>query len=138
MSPPSPIEIVREADGAEMRYEAVGPPERLELLPPMDEQEIDELAARDGARTSGGVGLRLALPTSVLSVALFGFGLVAPLTPSYGCPTVLELAVFGVLPPVLAAGGSLVVGGLLRWILGAQALLTAGAAAWLLVRIGCL
>lgn len=43
---PSPLDIVRVAEGTELRYEPDAPPERLELLPPLSEGAIDELEAR--------------------------------------------------------------------------------------------
>lgn len=45
-STPSPLELVRAAEGTELRYEPDGEPERLELLPPMPEPDIERLAAR--------------------------------------------------------------------------------------------
>lgn len=44
--PPRPLEIVRAAEGTELRYEPDGEFERLDLLPPMPETEIEELTAR--------------------------------------------------------------------------------------------
>ena len=41
-----PLDIVRAAEDAELRYEPEGEPERLELLPPMPRSEIEELRVR--------------------------------------------------------------------------------------------
>lgn len=43
---PSPLDIVRLAEGTELRYELDEAAERLELLPPLSEGAIDELEAR--------------------------------------------------------------------------------------------
>lgn len=43
---PRPLEVVRAAEGTELRYEPQGEPEHLELLPPMTGSEIDGLATR--------------------------------------------------------------------------------------------
>lgn len=43
---PTPLEIVRVAEGTELRYEPDEPGERLELLPPLSKGAIDELVAR--------------------------------------------------------------------------------------------
>lgn len=45
MPDPTPLDIVRAADGTEVRYEP-GEPDRLELLPPLHEAAIERLAAR--------------------------------------------------------------------------------------------
>jgi hypothetical protein len=72
------------------------------------------------------------------SLMLFGLGLVAPLTPSHGCPTALDLLVFGCGPTLLAASGTLATRGGLRVILLLQAMAILIATFWLLDRIGCL
>lgn len=43
---PTPLDIVRVAEGTELRYEPDGPAERLELLPPLSEEAIGELEFR--------------------------------------------------------------------------------------------
>lgn len=43
---PRPLDVVRAAQGTELRYEPAGEPERLELLPRLPESEIERLAAR--------------------------------------------------------------------------------------------
>lgn len=45
-STPRPLDLVRAAEGTELRYEPDGEPQRLELLPPMPEPDIERLAAR--------------------------------------------------------------------------------------------
>lgn len=80
----------------------------------------------------------LALAAGVGSAMLFGFGLAAPLTPSYGCPTALDLVVFASLPTVLAATGALATRGAPRGVLMLQALVVVIATVWLLEQIGCL
>lgn len=42
----TPLDIVRTAEGTELRYEPDGLPERLELLPPLNGPAIERLAAR--------------------------------------------------------------------------------------------
>jgi hypothetical protein len=80
----------------------------------------------------------LALSAWLGSVVLFGFGLVAPLTPSHGCPTALDVVVFGCLPTALAATAALGMRGVPRGFLVLQAIVTLAATLWLLDRIGCL
>lgn len=45
-STPRPLDVVRAAEDAELRYEPGGEPEHLELLPPMTESGIEGLATR--------------------------------------------------------------------------------------------
>lgn len=75
---------------------------------------------------------------SVAGLVVFVFGLTAPLTPSGGCPTASDVVVFAVGPVVLVAWGALRSAGIGRIALSVQAILTTGAALWLLARIGCL
>lgn len=46
MPDPTPLDIVVAAEGTELRYDPDEPPERLELLPPMDGPAIERLESR--------------------------------------------------------------------------------------------
>lgn len=70
-------------------------------------------------------------------LVVFLLGLVAPLTPSRGCPGITAVAVFVAGPVLLLAWTASRSAGLGRIALYLQALLTAGAELWLLARIGC-
>jgi hypothetical protein len=73
------------------------------------------------------------------SMFLFAVGLVSPLTPSEGCPSTLELAVFAGLPialPIAASPLTRHTG--VRAALLVLAVAIGTTCGWLLGRIGCL
>lgn len=55
MPDPTPLDIVRAAEGAELQYEPGEPSDRLELLPPLEEAEIERLADRIPCSLPGSV-----------------------------------------------------------------------------------
>lgn len=78
------------------------------------------------------------LLASISALVLFTVGLVAPLTPSRGCPGAGDLVGFVLVPVLLAAWGAAGSRGPVRGVLVVQALVTAAAALWLAARLGCL
>jgi len=75
---------------------------------------------------------------AVAALALFGVGLIAPLTPSEGCPSLSIIAVFVILPvalPLLIV--FLVRARLARVALAAQSIALGATAAYILYSIGC-
>lgn len=79
-----------------------------------------------------------AFVVAILSLLLFGAGLLSPLTPSEGCPETLDLIAFTVVPvalPWLAA--NLVQVPLARGALVLEGLSMALVTIWLLRNMGC-
>lgn len=76
--------------------------------------------------------------TSLLGVGLSLVGLVAPLTPSDGCPSATAVGVFAAAPVLLLFAFASRGGGIARAILSLQGGSIAGGTLMLLVRPGCL
>lgn len=94
---------------------------------------------KPGRASGSGPGARAVdLLVALAGLVLFAVGLISPLTPSRGCPTLPAVAVFAVGPVLLAAWGAVRSAGVFRIGLAVQALVVAGVGAWLLARIGCL
>lgn len=82
------------------------------------------------------MGMRtlLATASAIVSVSLFGYGLLAPLTPSRGMPTAFDVIVFAAIPALIAIVlATQLRGGFARLLAGLLAVVIAGITGYLLV-----
>lgn len=75
---------------------------------------------------------------SLLGLGLFLVGLMAPLTPSHGCPSTTAIGVFAAAPALLLFTLASRRDGLARIVLALQGTAVAAGTTWLVVRLGCL